>query len=327
MANKIRDDEPAFGSDSFLDIVANMVGILIILVMVAGLRAKDVSHLEPQPDAAQAAALEELELEAEQLSGDVRQLDRQLRTNTMTLAGRQQERDQLLLASAEGKRLLDAESGKLDSRRQEEYQLRQVVAARETELNRLTQQLQAAAMKQSSQIVKIDNYPTPISRTVHGHEIHFRLQDNRISYVPIDELVDVLKKDVQRKAQRLQDVSEVTETIGPAFGYRMKYTLGREAVPNGFRVQLLQFVMLPLVDELGETLEQAMRPESQFYGALTRTNPRNTTVTLWTYPESYATYHAIKKELYNRGFSVAGRPLPSGQPIAGSPQGSRSAAE
>lgn len=32
-------DEPQFGSDSFLDIVANLVGILIILIMLAGLQA------------------------------------------------------------------------------------------------------------------------------------------------------------------------------------------------------------------------------------------------------------------------------------------------
>ena len=34
----------AFGSDSFLDIVANMVGILIVLVIIAGLRAKNLPN-------------------------------------------------------------------------------------------------------------------------------------------------------------------------------------------------------------------------------------------------------------------------------------------
>ncbi|MCA8999728.1 MAG: hypothetical protein KDA80_22215, partial [Planctomycetaceae bacterium] len=32
------DHQPEFGSDSFLDIVANIVGILIILIVVAGVR-------------------------------------------------------------------------------------------------------------------------------------------------------------------------------------------------------------------------------------------------------------------------------------------------
>ena len=44
MGRRLRTDEIAIGSDSFLDIIANMVGILIILIVVAGLR---VSHSPP----------------------------------------------------------------------------------------------------------------------------------------------------------------------------------------------------------------------------------------------------------------------------------------
>ena len=45
-AHKQHAAEP--GQDSFLDIVANLVGILIILVMVVGVRAKD-ALLEAAP--------------------------------------------------------------------------------------------------------------------------------------------------------------------------------------------------------------------------------------------------------------------------------------
>ena len=41
MARQKPDDEMEFGSDSFLDVVANIVGILIILVMVVGMRAQN----------------------------------------------------------------------------------------------------------------------------------------------------------------------------------------------------------------------------------------------------------------------------------------------
>lgn len=34
-----RNDDIEFGSDSFLDVVANIVGILIILIVVAGIKA------------------------------------------------------------------------------------------------------------------------------------------------------------------------------------------------------------------------------------------------------------------------------------------------
>ncbi len=327
MSKKIRDDEPAFGSDSFLDIVANMVGILIILVMVAGLRARDVSHLEPQPTAEEAQAVSELESQAQQLDGENRELSRQLRATAITLAGRQQERDSLLLLVSQGKELLDEESRKLDTRSQEEMKLRNLVSQREAEFEKLSQELRQAAVQTSDNVVKVDNYPTPISRTVHGNEIHFQLRDQRISYVPIEELIEVLKRDAPRRVNRLQEAAEVTETIGPIGGFRMRYTLARVPINGGFSVHLAQFIMLPLVDELGETLDEIKRPESLFHGALGRANPRNTTVTLWVYPESFATYHAVRRELHTLGFAVAGRPLNAGMPIGGSPQGTKSAAE
>ena len=39
MARRRNSDDIEFGSDSFLDIVANIVGILIILIVVAGIKA------------------------------------------------------------------------------------------------------------------------------------------------------------------------------------------------------------------------------------------------------------------------------------------------
>jgi hypothetical protein len=51
------------------------------------------------------------------------------------------------------------------------------------------------------------------------------------------------------------------------------------------------------------------------------------TVTFWTYPDSFAAYRKLRELLYERGYTVAGRPLPMGQPISGSPYGSKTAAQ
>jgi hypothetical protein len=45
MARVARGQEEAFGNDSFLDVVANIVGILIILVVVASMRIKHMPSL------------------------------------------------------------------------------------------------------------------------------------------------------------------------------------------------------------------------------------------------------------------------------------------
>lgn len=54
MRGRARHGDPDFGSDSFLDIIANLVGILVILIVLAGLRAAQVS-IEPDDDAVAAA--------------------------------------------------------------------------------------------------------------------------------------------------------------------------------------------------------------------------------------------------------------------------------
>ena len=48
---KRKVEQEGFGTDSFLDVVSNIVGILIILVMVVGVRAKDVMVVDAQPEA------------------------------------------------------------------------------------------------------------------------------------------------------------------------------------------------------------------------------------------------------------------------------------
>lgn len=54
MRGRVGRGDPDFGSDSFLDIIANLVGILVILIVLAGLRAAQVSV---EPDVSEVAAV------------------------------------------------------------------------------------------------------------------------------------------------------------------------------------------------------------------------------------------------------------------------------
>ncbi|NQV24497.1 MAG: hypothetical protein HQ518_09020 [Rhodopirellula sp.] len=54
MRGRVGRGDPDFGSDSFLDIIANLVGILVILIVLAGLRAAQVSV---EPDEIEMAAV------------------------------------------------------------------------------------------------------------------------------------------------------------------------------------------------------------------------------------------------------------------------------
>lgn len=338
MPRKPRDDSEAFGSDSFLDIVANMVGILIILVMVAGLRAKNAAPIEAI-DEKLTADVARLEDEAATVEGEVRQLASETEAVAQLAATRQLERESRAFLLAQRQKQLDERRQALSGQSREEYDLRRALAEARDKLQQLGQALTATKVEQPDATKKIENYPTPISQTVEGREAHFQLRGNRITFIPMDELVTLFRAEAQRSAAQLRDSPDVTDIVGPIGGFRLKYTLervdgqvrisngGMSVTTGGSYARLYEFTLIPISGQLGETLEQALAPHSEFRATLREFNPRDTSVTLWTYGESFGDYRAIKRELYLMGFAVAGRPLPEGQAIGGSPQGSKSAAQ
>ena len=48
MSRRIREEQP-FGSDSFLDVIANIVGILIILIVIVGMKVANQAIETPEP--------------------------------------------------------------------------------------------------------------------------------------------------------------------------------------------------------------------------------------------------------------------------------------
>ncbi len=179
--------------------------------------------------------------------------------------------------------------------------------------------------------IELEHLPTPLAKTVFGHEEHFRLKGGRLVYVPLNELTLMLKDELPQKVWRLKEVPQFTETIGPVQGIHSRYTMMRRDVaattPAGTVVRQLaeldQFIV-PLSEEIGEPLNEALDDNSQF-GQLLETLRPATVITVWTYPDSYRQFRDLKKWLYQRGFASAARPLPEDQPITGSPHGSRSA--
>ena len=88
-----------------------------------------------------------------------------------------------------------------------------------------------------------------------------------------------------------------------------------------------RFVLRPVSDNIGETIDEALQPASQFHQIITGRRAKDATITLWTYPGSFDDFRRLKQELYRLSFPVAARPLPDGVPISGSSHGSKSTAE
>jgi hypothetical protein len=152
----------------------------------------------------------------------------------------------------------------------------------------------------------------------------------------MDAFARSFQADARRNIEKLRDQPELTETMEADSGFRIRYTLERHEVTpeeNGrtgrtgayVRVKVVEF--LPISDDIGEPVEEALADGSQFHMILSERSTRDATVTVWVYPDSFEVFRNVKKELYRLGFPVAARPLPDGVPIGASPEGSKSTAE
>lgn len=336
MARRKRNDAEAPGQESFLDVVANLVGILIILVMIVGARAKGAflaieSTLATTAEAADQPA--EVTTAAD-MERSVLEVEDKIRRQEIEVAYRRDERDQTLALIKTLETALAARQSELDESQRADLTIRRDLRLSQEQLGQLQRAQQAVANSESATEV-IQHQPTPIAHTVFGPEIHFRLLKGRVTYVPFNELVDLMRRDASGKAWKLKDAPKVTETLGPIEGFRVEYVLRRtvRTVQTSAgqsleeRVELDYCRMAPVSEELGEPLNAALQRGSMFHAILNEQDARKTTATIWVYPDSFNDFRKVKEELIRRGFQCAMRPLPEGELIGGSPRGSRSASE
>ncbi len=329
------DEAPSY--DSFLDIVANMVGILIILVMVVGVRVKNtVVTASIFSKAEQEDHQLGKDLAAERaLQADVLKTADQLRKLEAETARRGLHRNLLATAVSAMEHDIRSQRERMDDRSRRDFDLAGNLADLQHSLKQLRCDLTRAEHAAAEPTV-VESYPTPLSRTVDQREAHFQLRAGRIVYVPLDELLDRLRNEFSRQRHQLRDRRELVDTIGPMAGFRLKYVLRRYDISpetamelgyGGSIIRLKRASFIPTSGRLGEPVDAALAEESEFYGALSKFRPGRNTVTLWTYPDSFDEFRKVRKQLYRLGYSVAARPLMPGNFITGSPDGSKSAAQ
>jgi hypothetical protein len=334
-----RPQAEAPGQDSFLDVVANLVGILIILVMIVAAQAKrgfvarefpaeiPAAVEEPMPDVAAATAA------ANEVEQGLVEINRNLQAHKQELAIKAAERAKLQLLVTIAEQRLNEHRDQLTAEDQQRFDLQTQLTQSAQELQQL--EIERMTLDQARPGNVIPHLPTPMAKTVFGTEIHFRLLGGRIAYLPWDEMIEAMKADLPRQAPKLADTPRAEFSLPVMSGFGGKYILRRFdvdvqtkiAVARQTRVGLERFFFVQVDDPIGETIEQALRPGSQFRSRLSAPQAKGATVTLWVYPDSFEDFRTVKQELFKMGFLTAGRPLPAGHPIGGSPDGTRSSAE
>jgi hypothetical protein len=356
MSRRVRNNEIGFGSDSFLDIIANIVGILIILIVVAGLRVSQapvtladeadvpapvpaapvrpparmtapepVAATEPSPELVDAIRALEQETDAilSQSAADEAQAKQ--------LTAKQEE---LARRLAEDRRLHDAQLAALEAEKRGLIALRQSADGLREHVRRAELDLKTAEQTKAP-VEKLEHKVTPVSRVVKKKEVHFRVSGGRVVPVPLDDLMSRLKSQVERQKNWLAKFRQHQGKVGPVNGFTMTYIVARQQLSvvdqlrgggNMMRIGVTEWKLEVDANLRGETPSEALTRQSRFIRVLQELEPE-TTLTFWVYPDSFAEFHKLQSFAHANGFTVAGRPLPFGIAIAGSPNGTRSAGQ
>jgi hypothetical protein len=329
-------DEP--GQDSFLDVVANLVGVMIILVMVVGAQAQkgfiaqEKARQTPAPVPVPSVDVAGATAAAAAVEQSIAELDEKIKDAKTEAARREAERNRVQLLVTIAEKRLAEHRGALDQKARDSYDLAEELNQARAEIARLDAS-QTALTKPPPAV--LEHLPTPMAKTVFGSEIHFRLLGGKLAYVPWDEMIERLKTDAPSHVSKLRDSARAEMSLPVVNGFGARYILRRAevetqtrlGVATQSRVELEKLYFVDAEQNLGVPLAKAIEPGSEFRSRIGALPPQQTTVTIWVYPDSFDEFRSLKAELFKLGYLTAGRPLPAGHPIGGSPDGSRSSAE
>ena len=251
-------------------------------------------------------------------------------------AVRGMERDVMATAVAAAEHEIQDRRQRLDGVKRADFDLARSVAASRSELDEVNRQRTRVESSAGQPPVVVESFPTPISRVVDGPEAHLLISNGRVVFIPLQPLLELMQAQARREAYKIADQQDLTDTVGPVAGFRLRYTLERYDVSiekmkdlgrPGSYIRLRRWTLIPPDTDPGEPVRLALQDDSDFRHALRKIVPGRTAVTVWVYPDGFDAFRQLRKELYQLGYAVAARPLPVGQPIAGSADGSKSAAQ
>jgi len=267
MSRRAREEE-AFGSDSFLDVLANIVGILIILIVSAAARVERGPVMPPpsspveqavdqpgQPVPAETSptpaepvveivrsqpAPPEPEPEPEpdgpppEIAGQLQAIQKKLSSLDAKFRSASDHLSQLQAESDAAVQLLSAEEKAAEKRSGKLKQGKVRLARLEEALGERKETLTGLlaefeeAKNSRAPAVEVRHRLAPISQEVTGEELHFRVSGGRVAVVPLSLFVDRIKMQMERQKDWLSGHGRHEAVVGPVDGFTMHYQVERK---------------------------------------------------------------------------------------------------
>ena len=243
--------EIPFSFDSFLDVVANVVGIILRLILVAWVGARSYhpapTRPRPAPVVAQEAAVDAPDAAPappDGLTDDLERQRRELAAAQQRLLDQVHQWEQARDQRADAEKELAAATARVQTLQAER-------AAAEREAADQGKDVQTAALslpeiRSRVQLVhaEIDalqktppppqhalRYKTPVSQPLQTEELFFECQGGRVTVIDVGAMLEQLHRERDAKAKQLATQWEVDGLTDPVGAFRMHYTLERERGP------------------------------------------------------------------------------------------------
>ncbi len=311
------------GHDAFLDIVANLVGVLIILIAVfSGTSAVAVQEAQRKvqqellqnPELvsasdAQVLELSELASRATAAHRDSDHLENQVAQFDAEIERRKRDRALLLDLRAAASEAWSEKRMQLDRAQTE-------AARRQIELTTMTEKLaelegeKARLQNLPDSVIALQHLPTPMAKKVYEDRIVLRLRNDHVSVVPSDALISAISKHVRRSISGSRK-PKATDVVGPIRGYTARYSLVLGQTSALFHGAIFQ----PVQEPMGQSIDQVISGQSEIESELAGRDPNSTSILVWVYPDSYRSLRTLKEYLYQKGYATAVRPRETHEPI------------
>ena len=323
------------GEDAFLDTIANLVGILIILVVIVGSRSYATAKIAVEQQLKdQVKDLDSPVSTARQLEQDLQKQSEELHHYDLEVAYRDAERMSIMDRVTIAERLVDEELQDVDETVKGRIENEQEMSELELQLAKLLEQ-QGDVQSIEQNTIVLQHLPTPMAKTVFGREIHVMMRGGKAAVIPWERLVESLKNEARRSAERNSQKDRFVNQLGPIDGFLMTYGLKSQSgmMTNGSTtrlartIELEKFELEATTEVVHESVDATLSTGGRLSLELTSHSSKHTAVTVWVYPDSFNEFRTLKERLYTMGFLCAARPLPFNVRIGASPRGSASTAQ
>ena len=182
------------GQDAFLDVLTNMVGIIILLVVVMGLRSSRAAtaslgedHAAIAAAAARAAAENELrDAHRDMLRSrhEMQQaMERAVSRSPRNVAAPEERQYLTTYVAAFGQELNDRRTT-LTTEEQRDFDLRRQLVEAQTSLEDLSRE-QVTLLSQPAEAEVLENRPTPITKQLSEKELFLQLVGDHVAVIPL----------------------------------------------------------------------------------------------------------------------------------------------